>query len=89
MEIKTKMAYGNGQLVTRHMILELGKLQTRCDKYGLWLIVFVDECTTNKPITLAIYDGIPALVRLKLYSEEELLACVSEQLVMLEARYKS
>ena len=89
MEIKTKMVYGNGQLVTRRMVLALGKLRVVCDKHDLWLIAFVDEYVPGMPIILTIYDGIPILTKFKLYNEEELLECVSEQLVMLEARYKS
>ena len=89
MGIKTKQAYGNGQLVTRRMVLALGKLRVMCDKYDLWLVVFVDEYTSGMPIVLIIYDGFLIPANFKLYNEEELLGCVSEQLVMLDAKYKS
>ena len=77
MEIKE--VYGNGQQVSEAMMMQLEKLQTMCDKYGLRLSCYVEQHSPSLPIVLAIYDGDFALSHLTLYNEADFLLCISGQ----------
>ena len=87
-EMQTKELYGNGYRVSKRMMVELEKLQAICDEHNSQLDVYVDEYDFNLPIVLAIYEDGYTLCYHKAYTEAHFVRYASEQLAMLEARYK-
>ena len=73
------MLYGNHQQVSEAMMMQLEKLQTMCDKYGLRLSCYVEQRSPSLSIVLAIYAGDFTLSHLTLYNEADFLLCIKGQ----------
>ena len=85
--MKIKQLYGNHQQVSETMMMELEKLQTMCNNYGLRLSCYVERHSSSLPIVLAVYEGGFALSQSNLCNETDFLECVSGQLTYIDFKY--
>ena len=85
--MQTKELYGNGQRVSKRMMVELEKLEAMCNKYGLRLSCYIEKHSPSLPIVLAVYESDFAVSQLNLRNEEDFLERINIQLEYVNYKY--